>query len=144
MILKRIVRKEVKGDKKRIKELKEENKSDIENNYKNDKNDNDDDENLVLNLTSIKAPSSEIVAIFKRIRSISGEIEEKMMEQRAEYELEQAQKDIDRTINIKMYQKEIKSRQKKVWFESRKDKRKRLRKLKKEFNERRLDVNDSL
>ena len=72
------------------------------------------------------------------------EIEEKLVDEKAEKQFEMAEKDIEKTMNIKLHQNEIKSRPKKKWYETTKEKRKKARKLKKDFDKKKKDLYENL
>ena len=66
------------------------------------------------------------------------------MEEKTEKQFEMAEKDIEKTMNIKIHQKEIQNRPKKIWYESTKDKRKKAKMLKKEFEKKKNDLYENL
>ena len=66
--------------------------------------------------------------------------DEKMEDEKVNRELMVAERDIDKTMNYKLYEDEIKNRPKKRWFESKKDKMKRLKEMRKEFNKKKEDL----
>ena len=47
-------------------------------------------------------------------------------------------------MNIKLHQNEIKSRPKKIWYETTKEKKKKARKLKKDFDKKKKDLFENL
>ena len=71
-------------------------------------------------------------------------IEEKIVDEKTEKEFDLMEKDIEKTLNVKIHQNEIKSRPKKKWFESTKEKRKKARKMKKDFDKKKKDLYDDL
>ena len=101
-------------------------------------------EKVEIKLNPIKINNEEIKELYKSIMKIKNEIEEKLIEEKTEKQFEMAEKDIEKTMNIKLHQKEIKSRPKKIWYESTKDKRKKAKKLKKEFEKKKNDLYDDL
>ena len=101
-------------------------------------------ERVEIKLNPIKINNEEIKELYKSIMKIKNEIEEKLIEEKTEKQFEMAEKDIEKTMNIKLHQKEIKSRPKKIWYESTKDKRKKAKKLKKEFEKKKNDLYDDL
>ena len=61
------------------------------------------------------------------------EVEEKIVDEKAEKQFEMTERDIEKTMNIKLHQNEIKNRSKKIWYETTKEKRKKAKKSKKDF-----------
>ena len=51
-----------------------------------------------------------------------------------------AEMDVEKTMNYKLHEEEIKNRPKKRWFESKKDKIKRMKEMRKEFNKKKEDL----
>ena len=101
-------------------------------------------EKVEIKLNPIKINNDEIKELYKSIIKIKNNIDEKLIEEKTEKQFEMAEKDIEKTMNIKIHQKEIKSRPKKIWYESTKDKRKKAKKLKKEFEKKKNDLYDDL
>ena len=75
---------------------------------------------------------------------IKENIDDELINEKAEKQFELAEKDIEKTMNIKLHQNEIQNRPKKIWYESTKDKRKKAKKLKKEFEKKKKDLYDDL
>ena len=101
-------------------------------------------EKVNISLKPIKIKNEEIKDLYKQIMKIKDEIEEKLIDEKAEKQFEMTEKDIEKTMNIKLHQKEIQNRPKKIWYESTKDKRKKAKKLKKEFEKKKKDLYDDL
>ena len=101
-------------------------------------------EKIEINLKPIKINNDEIKDIYKKIMNFKDDIEEKLLDEKTEKQFEMAEKDIEKTMNIKLYQNEIKSRPKKKWYETTKEKRKKARKLKKDFDKKKKDLYENL
>ena len=101
-------------------------------------------EKVNISLKPIKIKNEEIKDLYKQIMKIKDEIEEKLIDEKAEKQFEMTEKDIEKTMNIKLHQNEIQNRPKKIWYESTKDKRKKAKKLKKEFEKKKKDLYDGL
>ena len=101
-------------------------------------------EKIEINVKPIKIKNEEIKDLYKKIINFKDEIEEKLVNEKAEEQLELAERDIEKTMNIKLHQNEIKSRPKKKWYETTKEKRKKAKKLKKDFNKKKKDLYDNL
>ncbi len=83
-------------------------------------------EKVDISLKPIKVNNEEIKDMYKKIMKIKDEIDENILEEKTEKQFEMAEKDIEKTMNIKIHQKEIQNRPKKIWYESTKDKRKKI------------------
>ena len=90
-------------------------------------------ENINISLNFIKIKNEDIKKIYKELLELKEEMENILSEEKIEKEINLAQKDVEKTINMNIYKNEIKKRQKKKWFESEKDKKKREKKDRKEF-----------
>ena len=101
-------------------------------------------EKIEINLKPIKINNDEIKDLYKKIMNFKDDIEEKLLDEKTEKQFEMAEKDIEKTMNIKLYQNEIKSRPKKKWYETTKEKRKKARKLKKDFDKKKKDLYENL
>ena len=101
-------------------------------------------EKVNINLKPIKINNSEIKDLYKKIMKIKKEIDDTLINEKTEKQFEMAEKDIEKTMNIKLHQNEIQNRPKKIWYESTKDKRKKAKKLKKEFEKKKKDLYDDL
>ena len=101
-------------------------------------------EKIEINIKPIKIKNEEIKDLYKKIITFKDEIEEKLVNEKAEEQLELAERDIEKTMNIKLHQNEIKSRPKKKWYETTKEKRKKAKQLKKDFNKKKKDLYDNL
>ena len=101
-------------------------------------------EKIEINIKPIKIKNEEIKDLYKKIIAFKDEIEEKLVNEKAEEQLELAERDIEKTMNIKLHQNEIKSRPKKKWYETTKEKRKKAKQLKKDFNKKKKDLYDNL
>ena len=101
-------------------------------------------EKIEINVKPLKIKNEEIKDLYKKIMNIKDDIEEKLVDEKAEKQFEMAEKDIEKTMNIKLHQNEINNRPKKIWYETTKEKRKKARKLKKEFDKKKKDLYDNL
>ena len=101
-------------------------------------------EKVDINLKPIKINNEDVKDLYKKIMKIKENIDDELINEKAEKQFELAEKDIEKTMNIKLHEKEIKSRPKKIWYESSKDKRKKAKKLKKEFEKKKKDLYDDL
>ena len=101
-------------------------------------------EKVDISLKPIKVNNEEIKDMYKKIMKIKDEIDENILEEKTEKQFEMAEKDIEKTMNIKIHQKEIQNRPKKIWYESTKDKRKKAKMLKKEFEKKKKSLYDDL
>ena len=101
-------------------------------------------EKVDISLKPIKVNNEEIKDMYKKIMKIKDEIDENILEEKTEKQFEMAEKDIEKTMNIKIHQKEIQNRPKKIWYESTKDKRKKAKMLKKEFEKKKNDLYENL
>ena len=101
-------------------------------------------EKVDISLKPIKVNNEEIKDMYKKIMKIKDEIDEYILEEKTEKQFEMAEKDIEKTMNIKIHQKEIQNRPKKIWYESTKDKRKKAKMLKKEFEKKKNDLYENL
>ena len=99
-------------------------------------------EKVEINLTPMKIKNEEIKEIYKKIMKIKNDIDEKLIEEKTEKQFDMAEKDIEKTMNIKLHQNEIKNRPKKVWYQSTKEKRKKAKELRKEFEKKKKDLYD--
>ena len=97
-------------------------------------------EKVEINLTPMKIKNEEIKEIYKKIMKIKNDIDEKLIEEKTEKQFDMAEKDIEKTMNIKLHQNEIKNRPKKVWYQSTKEKRKKAKELRKEFEKKKKDL----
>ena len=101
-------------------------------------------EKIEINIKPIKIKNEEIKDLYKKIITFKDEIEEKLVNEKAEEQLELTERDIEKTMNIKLHQNEIKSRPKKKWYETTKEKRKKAKQLRKDFNKKKKDLYDNL
>ena len=97
-------------------------------------------EKIDINLNFIKIDNKDIKDVYKKLLDFKNEIDEDIINEKTEKEIELAERDVEKTMNIKMYEEEIKSRPKKKWFESKKDKKKREKNMRKEFNKKKEDL----
>ena len=101
-------------------------------------------EKVDISFKPIKVNNEEIKDMYKKIMKIKDEIDENILEEKTEKQFEMAEKDIEKTMNIKIHQKEIQNRPKKIWYESTKDKRKKAKMLKKEFEKKKNDLYENI
>ena len=101
-------------------------------------------EKVDINLKPIKINNSDVKDLYKKIMKIKKEIDEKLINEKTERQFEMAEKDIEKTMNIKLHQNEIQSRPKKIWYESTKDKKNKAKKLRKEFEKKKKSLYDDL
>lgn len=101
-------------------------------------------EKVDINLKPIKINNEDVKDLYKKIMKIKENIDDELINEKAEKQFELAEKDIEKTMNIKLHQNEIQNRPKKIWYESTKDKRKKAKKLKKEFEKKKKDLYDDL
>ena len=101
-------------------------------------------EKVNINLKPIKINNSDIKDLYKKIMKIKKEIDDTLINEKTEKQFEMAEKDIEKTMNIKLHQNEIQSRPKKIWYESTKDKKTKAKKLRKEFEKKKKDLYDDL
>ncbi|KAF2033956.1 ATP-dependent RNA helicase-like protein DRS1 [Setomelanomma holmii] len=73
-------------------------------------------------VVSRQVPSEETERWMGKIRELEGEIEEVLKEEKEERALSITERDLKRGVNMIEHEDEIKSRPKRVWFESEKDK----------------------
>lgn len=97
-------------------------------------------EKIDIKLNFIKIPNDDIKNTYKNLLKMKEELKEKIEDEKVNRELMFAERDIDKTMNYKLYEDEIKNRPKKRWFESKKDKMKRLKEMRKEFNKKKEDL----
>ncbi len=90
-------------------------------------------EKIEINVKPIKIKNEEIKDLYKKIMNYKDEVEEKIVDEKAEKQFEMTERDIEKTMNIKLHQNEIKNRPKKIWYETTKEKRKKAKKSKKDF-----------
>ena len=84
-------------------------------------------EKVDIKLKPIKISNEDIKVLYKKIIRIKNDIENKLIEEKTEKQFDMAEKDIEKTMNIKLHQNEIKNRPKKVWYQSTKEKRKKAK-----------------
>ena len=101
-------------------------------------------EKVNISLKPIQIKNEEIKELYKKIMKVKEEIDEKLIDEKAEKQFDMAEKDIEKTMNIKLHQNEIQNRPKKIWYESTKDKRKKAKKLRKEFEKKKKDLYEDL
>ena len=101
-------------------------------------------EKVNISLKPIQIKNEEIKELYKKIMKVKEEIDEKLIDEKAEKQFDMAEKDIEKTMNIKLHQNEIQNRPKKIWYESTKDKRKKAKKLRKEFERKKKDLYEDL
>ena len=94
--------------------------------------------NIPLNF--IKIDNKDIKNVYKKILDFKSDVDNDIINENCEKEIQLAERDVEKTINIKMYENEIKSRPKKKWFESKKDKKKREKLMRKEFKKQKDDL----
>ena len=81
-------------------------------------------EKINIPLNFIKIDNKDIKSVYKKILDFKSDVDNDIINENCEKEIQLAERDVEKTINIKMYENEIKSRPKKKWFESKKDKKK--------------------
>ena len=101
-------------------------------------------EKVDINLKPIKINNEDVKDLYKKIMKIKENIDDELINEKAEKQFELAEKDIEKTMNIKLHQNEIQNRPKKIWYESTKDKRKKAKKIKKEIEKKKKDLYDDL
>lgn len=89
---------------------------------------------------NIKIDNPHIKKVYKDILADKDFVDAKMKEDEADKELELAEKDVEKTINMKMYNDQIKNKPKKKWFENKKTKKDKERQMKKEFNDKKAKL----
>ena len=99
-------------------------------------------EKVDIKLKPIKISNEDIKVLYKKIIRIKNDIENKLIEEKAEKQFDLAEKDIEKTMNIKIHQKEIQNRPKKIWYQSTKEKKKKAKELRKEFEKKKKDLYD--
>ena len=99
-------------------------------------------EKVDIKLKPIKISNEDIKVLYKKIIRIKNDIENKLIEEKTEKQFDLAEKDIEKTMNIKIHQKEIQNRPKKIWYQSTKDKKKKAKELRKEFEKKKKDLYD--
>ena len=97
-------------------------------------------EKINIPLNFIKIDNKDIKSVYKKILDFKSDIDNDIINENCEKEIQLAERDVEKTINIKMYENEIKSRPKKKWFESKKDKKKREKLMRKEFKKQKDDL----
>lgn len=97
-------------------------------------------EKIDIKLTFIKIENDDIKKTYKELLKIKEELQEKIEEEKVNRELRMAEMDVEKTMNYKLHEEEIKNRPKKRWFESKKDKIKRMKEMRKEFNKKKEDL----
>ena len=97
-------------------------------------------EKIDIKLTFIKIENDDIKNTYKELLKIKEELQEKIEEEKVNRELRMAEMDVEKTMNYKLHEEEIKNRPKKRWFESKKDKIKRMKEMRKEFNKKKEDL----
>ena len=97
-------------------------------------------EKINIPLNFIKIDNKDIKSVYKKILDFKSDVDNDIINENCEKEIQLAERDVEKTINIKMYENEIKSRPKKKWFESKKDKKKREKLMRKEFNKQKEDL----
>ena len=101
-------------------------------------------EKIEISVKPIKIKNEEIKDLYKKIMNYKDEVEEKIVDEKAEKQFEMTERDIEKTMNIKLHQNEIKNRPKKIWYETTKEKRKKAKKLKKDFEKKKKDLYENL
>ena len=81
-------------------------------------------EKINIPLNFIKIDNKDIKSVYKKILDFKSDVDNDIINENCEKEIQLAERDVEKTINIKMYENEIKSRPKKKWFESKKNKKK--------------------
>jgi len=99
-------------------------------------------EKVDIELKPIKISNEDIKVLYKKIIRIKNDIENKLIEEKTEKQFDLAEKDIEKTMNIKIHQKEIQNRPKKIWYQSTKEKKKKAKELRKEFEKKKKDLYD--
>ena len=97
-------------------------------------------EKINIPLNFIKIDNKDIKSVYKKILDFKSDVDNDIINENCEKEIQLAERDVEKTINIKMYENEIKSRPKKKWFESKKDKKKREKLMRKEFKKQKDDL----
>ena len=97
-------------------------------------------EKINIPLNFIKIDNKDIKSVYKKILDFKSDVDNDIINENCEKEIQLAERDVEKTINIKMYENEIKSRSKKKWFESKKDKKKREKLMRKEFKKQKDDL----
>jgi ATP-dependent RNA helicase DDX27 len=112
----------------------------------------DDDDRLILKklikrekfvLSNIKVENSSVKAIYKQLVSWKEAISDQINEYLAEKELQEAERDVEKTINLKMHSNEIYNKPRKEWFMNKKEKKDLEKKLRKEYLNRIGNKNDN-
>ena len=99
-------------------------------------------EKVDIKLKPIKISNEDIKVLYKKIIRIKNDIENKLIEEKTEKQFDLAEKDIEKTMNIKIHQKEIQNRPKKIWYQSTKEKKKKAKELRKEVEKKKKDLYD--
>ena len=99
-------------------------------------------EKVDIKLKPIKISNEDIKVLYKKIIRIKNDIENKLIEEKTEKQFDLAEKDIEKTMNSKIHQKEIQNRPKKIWYQSTKEKKKKAKELRKEFEKKKKDLYD--
>ena len=99
-------------------------------------------EKVDIKLKPIKISNEDIKVLYKKIIRIKNDIANKLIEEKTEKQFDLAEKDIEKTMNIKIHQKEIQNRPKKIWYQSTKEKKKKAKELRKEFEKKKKDLYD--
>ena len=99
-------------------------------------------EKVDIKLKPIKISNEDIKVLYKKIIRIKNDIENKLIEEKTEKQFDLAEKDIEKTMNFKIHQKEIQNRPKKIWYQSTKEKKKKAKELRKEFEKKKKDLYD--
>ena len=97
-------------------------------------------EKINIPLNFIKIDNKDIKSVYKKILDFKSDVDNDIINENCEKEIQLAERDVEKTINIKMYENEIKSRPKKKWFENKKDKKKREKLMRKEFKKQKDDL----
>ena len=97
-------------------------------------------EKINIPLNFIKIDNKDIKSVYKKILDFKSDVDNDIINENCEKEIQLAERDVEKTINIKMYENEIKSRPKKKWFESKKNKKKREKLMRKEFKKQKDDL----
>ena len=97
-------------------------------------------EKINIPLNFIKIDNKDIKSVYKKILDFKSDIDNDIINENCEKEIQLAERDVEKKKNIKMYKNEIKSRPKKKWFESKKNKKKREKLMRKEFKKQKDDL----
>jgi len=84
-------------------------------------------------LSNFKVENLEVKKVFKQLITWKEEIADQFSEYLAEKELESAERDVDKTINLRVHSNEIHNKPRKEWFMNKKEKKDLERNLRKDY-----------